>query len=66
MYMIDPDDMKKVTELELVKFIEGKNLSMRNGNVMHSTFWIDENGVEVAYERTSSWGAPGIFMIKEQ
>ena len=64
--MFDPQNMAAVTADELYEFIKDKKLTERNGNVMHSFYYVDEDGNDIAYQRTSSWGGRGVYMINPE
>ena len=58
--------MKEVTKEEFDKFLENKDYISRLGEWMHSEYLIDINtGEEIAYNESSSWGAPTIYKIKQ-
>jgi len=57
--------MKEVNEQEFREFLNGKIYTRKQGDMFHSTDYIDLDGIKIAYIETSSYGASDIFKIKE-
>lgn len=58
--------MTQVNGREFDEFLNDKKYTTVQGNVTHSTYYVDkETGVKIAYIETSSYGAPTLYMIND-
>jgi len=57
--------MTQVDEQEFKEFLKGKIYTRKQGDVFHSEYYEDLDGIKIAYIETSSYGASDLFMINE-
>lgn len=57
--------MTQVDEQEFREFLNGKIYTKKQGDMFHSEYYEDLDGIKIAYIETSSYGAPDLFMIED-
>lgn len=63
--MFRDSHLHEVTRKSFYDYIEGKDLTIENGDMVHQSLYIDSEGEVVASMLTSSYGASTEYRIKE-